>query len=95
LTIALDDILLNELSAEVNLGPGLKWGLGLLITETGQPGLRAVGSGSWAGLFNTHFWVDHVSGITGSLFSQTLPLLDPPAAQLYADFEQALYDTSS
>jgi methyl acetate hydrolase len=24
-----------ELSADVNLGPGLKWGLGLLITETG------------------------------------------------------------
>jgi methyl acetate hydrolase len=84
-----------ELSADVNLGPGLKWGLGLLITETGQAGLRAVGSGSWAGLFNTHFWVDHVSGITGSVYSQTLPLLDAPAAQLYADFEEALYASST
>jgi len=84
-----------ELSADVNLGPGLKWGLGLLITETGQAGLRAVGSGSWAGLFNTHFWVDHVSGITGAVYSQTLPMLDAPAAQLYADFEEALYASSA
>jgi methyl acetate hydrolase len=80
-----------ELSADVNLGPGLKWGLGLLLNENQQPGMRAAGSGGWAGLFNTHFWVDPASGVTGSIFSQTLPFADPPALQLYADFEQALY----
>jgi methyl acetate hydrolase len=55
------------------------------------PQLRAAGSGSWAGLFNTHFWVDPASGITGAIYSQTLPFADPPAFQLYADFEAALY----
>jgi methyl acetate hydrolase len=80
-----------ELSADVNLGPGLKWGLGLLLNTAQAPGMRAAGSGGWAGLFNTHFWVDPASGITGSIFSQTLPFADPAALQLYVDFEQALY----
>ena len=39
-----------ELSADVNLGPDLKWGLGLLLNQTQQPGMRAAGSGAWAGL---------------------------------------------
>jgi len=80
-----------ELSADVNLGPGLKWGLGLLLNHVQQPGMRAAGSGSWAGLFNTHFWVDPASEVTGAIYSQLLPFADPPAFQLYADFEQALY----
>jgi methyl acetate hydrolase len=80
-----------ELSADVNLGPNLKWGLGLLLNQAQQPGMRAAGSGAWVGLFNTHFWVDPASRVTGSIFSQTLPFAEPAAFQLYADFEQALY----
>jgi methyl acetate hydrolase len=80
-----------ELSAPVNLGPGLKWGLGLLVNEEQAPGMRAAYSGAWAGLFNTHFWVDPKSGVTGSIFSQCLPFADPPALQMYADYEAALY----
>jgi len=80
-----------ELSAAVNLGPGLKWGFGLLLNPAQMPGMRSAGSGSWAGLFNTHFWVDPASDLTASIFSQTLPFMDPPALQLYIDFELALY----
>jgi CubicO group peptidase (beta-lactamase class C family) len=80
-----------ELSADVNLGPGLKWGYGLLLSQAQIPGMRATGSGSWAGLFNTHFWVDPSSGVTAAIYAQTLPFLDPAALQLYVDFEQALY----
>jgi methyl acetate hydrolase len=80
-----------ELSADVTLGPGLKWGLGLLLNTVAQPGMRAAGSGSWSGLCNTHFWVDPASGLTGAIYSQTLPFVDAPAVQLYADFEAALY----
>jgi methyl acetate hydrolase len=80
-----------ELSTDVDLGPGLTWGLGLLLNEEQQPGMRAAGSGAWAGLFNTHFWVDPATGVTGSVFSQTLPFGGP--FQLYVDFEQALYAT--
>jgi methyl acetate hydrolase len=80
-----------ELSAPLNLGPGQKWGFGLLLNQAGLPGMRAAGSGTWAGLFNSHFWVDPASGVTGSIFSQTLPFADPAAFQLYVDFELALY----
>ena len=34
---------------------------------------------------------DPASGVTGAIYSQTLPFADPPAFQVYADFEQALY----
>ena len=80
-----------ELSAQVDLGPNLKWGLGLLLNEEQAPGMRAPFSGAWAGLFNTHFWVDPKSGVTGSIFSQVLPFADPPALQMYIDYEIALY----
>jgi methyl acetate hydrolase len=80
-----------ELSADADLGEGLKFGLGLLVNEQQTPGMRAAGSGAWAGLFNTHFWVDPKSRVTGSIFSQALPFIDPPILQMYVDFEQALY----
>jgi methyl acetate hydrolase len=80
-----------ELSADADLGEGLKFGLGLLVNEQQTPGMRAAGSGAWAGLFNTHFWVDPKSRVTGSIFSQALPFIDPPILQMYVDFERALY----
>jgi methyl acetate hydrolase len=53
--------------------------------------MRAVGTGAWSGLFNTHFWVDPSGGITAAIYTQLLPLLEPRALQLYLDFERALY----
>jgi CubicO group peptidase (beta-lactamase class C family) len=78
-------------SCDFNAGPGWKWGLGLLLNSTDLPGMRRAWSGSWAGLCNTHFWVDRASGIAASLYSNFLPFADPPALQLYADFERELY----
>ena len=53
--------------------------------------MRRAGSGAWAGLCNTHFWVDRTSGIAASIYSNFLPFVPPEALQLYADFERALY----
>ncbi|HEY2207245.1 MAG TPA: serine hydrolase domain-containing protein [Pseudonocardia sp.] len=78
-------------TCDCNLGPGLKWGLGLLLNTQAQPGMRAAGSGAWAGLFNTHFWVDPTSGVTGAIYTQFLPFVEPPALKMYQDFERALY----
>jgi methyl acetate hydrolase len=80
-----------ELSAPLNMGPGLKWGYGLLLNPVAMPGMRAAWSGSWAGLCNTYFWVDPASGITGAIYSQTLPFADPAAFEMYVNFEVALY----
>jgi methyl acetate hydrolase len=72
-------------------GPGMKWGWGLLLNTSGQPGMRTAGSGGWAGLFNTYFWVDCSARITGALYTQSVPFVAPDALQVYADFERALY----
>ncbi|MDQ4116121.1 MAG: beta-lactamase family protein, partial [Actinomycetota bacterium] len=45
-----------------NLGPGWKWGWGLLLNTADVPGGRRAGTGAWAGLFNTHFFVDRTTG---------------------------------
>jgi CubicO group peptidase (beta-lactamase class C family) len=72
-------------------GPGLKFGFGLLLNTREQVGMRSAGSGSWIGIFNTHFWVDPRARLTGALYTQFRPFATPRAVQLYVDFEQALY----
>ena len=78
-------------SADFVAGPDFKFGLGLLLNVHDIPGARKRGSGAWAGLFNTHFWVDPRTGVTGAIYSQTLPFVEPPVFGMYADFEKALY----
>jgi methyl acetate hydrolase len=73
-------------------GPGNKWGFGLLLTTADAPGRRRAGSGAWAGLFNTHFWVDRTSGICASIYTNSLPFItEDKAWKLYGDFEEAVY----
>ncbi|MGB0098359.1 MAG: hypothetical protein WBP81_38195 [Solirubrobacteraceae bacterium] len=73
------------------VGPGFKWGCGLLLNTHDIPGCRRAGSGAWAGLLNTHFWVDRTTGITAAIYSQFLPFGPEPAMRMYQDFEAALY----
>ena len=75
----------------LNLGPGYKWGYGLVLNTEDVPGMRRAWSGAWAGLLNTHFWVDRTTGVTGAIYSQFLPFVTPEALQMYEDFERALY----
>jgi CubicO group peptidase (beta-lactamase class C family) len=72
-------------------GAGMKWGWGLLLDTSGEPGMRAAGSGSWAGIFNTYFWVDPHTGVTGALYTQSSPFVAPEVLRVYADFERAVY----
>lgn len=72
-------------------GENHKWGWGLLINTADSPGARAAGSGAWAGLGNTHFWVDPTSGMTGAIFSQFFPFLSPAYVEVYAEFERIAY----
>jgi methyl acetate hydrolase len=74
-----------------NVGPGFKWGYGLLLNTEDVPGMRRAGSGAWAGLFNTQFWVDRSTGITGAIYSNFLPFAPPEALALYQRYERALY----
>jgi CubicO group peptidase (beta-lactamase class C family) len=75
----------------LNLGPGYKWGYGLLLNTEDVPGMRRAYSGAWAGLLNTHFWVDRTAGVTGAIYTQVLPFVTEEALGMYQDFERALY----
>jgi methyl acetate hydrolase len=74
-----------------NIGPGYKFGYGLLLNTVDAPGGRRAWSGAWAGLFNTHFWIDRTTGICASIYSNSLPFITPEALTLYAGYEAALY----
>lgn len=70
---------------------GKRWGLGVMVEAEDVPGGRAAGSGSWAGGFNTFFWVDRARGLTAALYTQTLPFYAGPIVDLYRRFETTVY----
>jgi CubicO group peptidase (beta-lactamase class C family) len=80
-------------SNDANLFPGMpqKWGLSFDINTQPGPAGRSAGSIAWAGLFNTYFWVDPTSRVTGVVMTQLLPFADKPVLDLFAEFESGLY----
>jgi methyl acetate hydrolase len=76
----------------LRVGPGWKWGYGLALNTRDIPGRRRAWTGAWAGLFNTHFFVDRATGICASIYTNSLPFVtEHEACKLYGDFEEALY----
>lgn len=76
----------------MRVGPGRKWGYGLLLNTQDVPGRRRAGTGAWAGLVNTQFFVDRTTGICASIYTNSLPFItEHEAWKLYGDFEEALY----
>ena len=76
----------------LHAGPGWTWGYGLMLNTQDVPGRRRAGSGAWAGLFNTHFWVDRTTGICASIYTNSLPFITRDDAwRTYGEFEEALY----
>jgi hypothetical protein len=45
------------------------------------------GSLTWAGLLNTYYWIDPVSGIASVIMMQILPFADKHALKVYRQFE--------
>jgi methyl acetate hydrolase len=76
----------------LRIGPGFKWGYGLVLNTRDIPGRRRAWTGAWAGLFNTHFFVDRTTGICASIYTNSLPFVtEHEAWKLYGGFEAALY----
>jgi methyl acetate hydrolase len=82
------------LSRAFPLGAGRDgFGLGFQVTgEPRQAGMRAPGSLSWAGIYNTEFWIDPASGIGAVLMMQYLPFYDADAIRTLTGFEQRVYE---
>jgi len=76
------------------LGAGKdKFGLGfqLAADDPSTRGFRSPGSMSWAGIFNTEFWVDPVRKIGGVHMMQLLPFYDEGAIRALRGFEGTVY----
>ncbi len=82
-----------SLSADFDPFPGLDAGhsLGFLRVAEDVPGRRRAGSQSWAGILNTHCWLDPESGLTALLMTQTLPFVEPRFMATWEAFEHAVY----
>ncbi len=82
-----------ERSADVDFfpGPPARWGLATLINLAPGPHGRSAGSLSWAGLFNTYYWLDPARRLIATIMTQILPFAEPRAVALYGAFERHLY----
>jgi CubicO group peptidase (beta-lactamase class C family) len=70
-----------------------KFGLGFQIASSDPQyaRFRSAGSMSWAGIYNTEFWIDPAQHIGGVMMMQVLPFYDDGALRTLRDFEELVY----
>jgi len=80
-------------SNDVDFFPGqrLRWSLGHMINLDPVSGGRSAGSLTWAGLYNTYYWIDPTRHVAAVLMTQILPFADRPALKVYRQYERELY----
>jgi methyl acetate hydrolase len=81
------------LSNDVDFFPGisLKWGYGHMINMQPVPEGRSAGSLTWAGIYNTYYWIDPKKHVAAVFMTQVLPFADHQALQVYRQFERGIY----
>jgi methyl acetate hydrolase len=94
--IPIPEVLRSCVPELANDVPGLPvpqgWGLGFHLVKADVPGMRSAGTGDWAGIFNTYFWIDRAAGVGGLLMTQVLPFYDAGVVQTLIGFEVAVYE---
>jgi len=67
------------------------FGLGFALNRRPLDSGRGRGAMSWAGIYNTFFWIDREKDICAVLLVQMLPFGDPGPIKLMEDFDRAVY----
>lgn len=80
-----------DLTKDAMIFPDSTHGFGFVRHESDLPGKRRAGSVSWAGICNTHYWIDPVSDMAGIVMSQLLPFVDQRFMGVYDAFERMSY----
>ena len=76
----------------VGLPGGLdKFGFGFAINSRRQEKGRGANTMSWAGIYNTFFWIDREKQVCAVLMTQMLPGLDDGPRTLLQEFDRAVY----
>jgi CubicO group peptidase (beta-lactamase class C family) len=84
----------QNLSKDFPVGAGADaWGLGfqLAAPSTTSASFRRPGAYTWAGIFNTQFWVDPAAKVGVIFMTQTLPFYDDRVMKLMHEFEDLVY----
>jgi len=83
------------LSKPYPLGAGEDiWGLGFQLADPKKPdpSMRRPGSGNWAGIYNTFFWIDPKEGVGVVVMMQMLPFYDASALETLQGVERRVYE---
>lgn len=67
------------------------WSAALVINEEDVPTGRKKGSGAWAGLANSYYFIDPASGKLAFFTTSVIPFFDPESQYLFDELERAMY----
>ena len=59
-----------------------------MITTESVPEGRSAGSLTWAGIYNTYYWIDPKKRIAAVFMTQVLPFADERVLRVYRRFER-------
>lgn len=65
--------------------------VGFMRNEEDIPGKRSAGSQSWAGVLNSHYWIDPSKDIAAVIMTQSLPFVEERFMQTYDAYERGVY----
>jgi CubicO group peptidase (beta-lactamase class C family) len=85
--------MIPQLATDGAVLPGAldKFGLGFALNSKPTANGRGANTMSWAGIYNTFFWIDREKKVAAVLMSQLLPFLDPGPKQVIEEFDRAAY----
>ena len=83
----------QSLALDYEIHPNVKksWGYGVIINDQPLAEGRSAGSGSWAGVLNTYFWVDYKNDLAGVFLTQVLPCYTGQLLEAFKSFEKLSY----
>ena len=62
-----------------------------MITTESVPEGRSAGSLTWAGIYNTYYWIDPKKRIAAVFMTRVLPFADQRVLHVYRRFERGIY----
>ncbi len=80
-------------SHDIDVFPGVRKSHSLVAIreEEDVPGMRAAGSQGWAGVLNSHWWIDPERDVAAVFMTQLAPFADPQLMAAYERFERTVY----
>ena len=81
----------SPLTADVELDGNPTHSFIAVTNREDIPGKRSAGTQSWAGVLNSHYWVDPKKDLAAVIMTQSLPFVEKPFLETYDAYERAVY----